>query len=179
MKGIYVDVKANPCQKSAGQMGAFVCFFFLCDDKKINIFGILINAYVLLASVCKIFSKIRYDKSKTFWFLSDKNSENTLKGLPWKFLNIHRLTLHKICKITGFHWPVFSWIRIESTIYDSVLLRENTGQWKPTFPHILCNENKMLGIKLFDRNTSFNFKKQAVLLIYTSGSSSSHKSLID
>ena len=24
-------------------------------------------------------------------------------------------------------------------IYDSVLIRENTGQWKPVFPHILCS----------------------------------------
>ena len=83
MKGIHVNVNANPCQKPAGQMGAFVCFFgFFCDDKKVNIFGILINPYVLLASVCKIFSKIIYDKSKTFLFLSDKNFENAHKGLP-------------------------------------------------------------------------------------------------
>ena len=26
------------------------------------------------------------------------------------------------------------------TIYDFVLIRENTGHWKPVFLHILCNE---------------------------------------
>ena len=25
-------------------------------------------------------------------------------------------------------------------IVDSVLIRENTGQWKPVFSHILCSE---------------------------------------
>ena len=46
-------------------------------------------------------------------------------------------TLHKICKNTGFHWPVFS--RTFSSIVDSVLIRENTGQWTTVFSHILCS----------------------------------------
>ena len=46
-------------------------------------------------------------------------------------------SLHKMSKNTGFHWPVFSLIRTES---DSVLIRENVGQWKPVFSHVLyCN----------------------------------------
>ena len=36
------------------------------------------------------------------------------------------VTQHKICGNMGFHWPVPDPIR------------ENTGQWKPVFKHILC-----------------------------------------
>ena len=31
------------------------------------------------------------------------------------------------------------WNCISYTIYDSVLIRENTGQWKPVFLQILCS----------------------------------------
>ena len=41
---------------------------------------------------------------------------------------------HKKCENTGFHWPIFSRIWTES-----VLIRENAGQWKPVFSHILCS----------------------------------------
>ena len=37
----------------------------------------------------------------------------------------------------------FSLIRIlpyEDRIVNSVLIRENTGQWKPAFSHILCRK---------------------------------------
>ena len=37
----------------------------------------------------------------------------------------------------------FSLTRIlpyKDRIYDSVLIRENTGQWKPVFSHILCSD---------------------------------------
>ena len=47
-----------------------------------------------------------------------------------------RLSLHKIYKNKGFQWPIFS---------DFALIRENTGQWKPVFWHILYSVwNKIL-----------------------------------
>ena len=44
--------------------------------------------------------------------------------------------LHKICENTGFQWHILPY---KYKIYDFVLIRENTGQWKPVFQHILCS----------------------------------------
>ena len=48
-----------------------------------------------------------------------------------------------IYKNTGFHWPILTCIRTKSTIlsriFNSVLIRENTGPSKPVFSHILCS----------------------------------------
>ena len=46
------------------------------------------------------------------------------------------LLLHKLCQNTGFRRPLFSCI--ENKIFDPVLIRENAGQRKPVFWHILC-----------------------------------------
>ena len=42
----------------------------------------------------------------------------------WNVINY--LILHKECENTGSQW-----------LYDSALIGENTGQWKPVFSHIL------------------------------------------
>ena len=41
------------------------------------------------------------------------------------------LLLHQICKNTVFHRPY------SPAIVDYVLIRENTGHWKPVFPYFL------------------------------------------
>ena len=38
-------------------------------------------------------------------------------------------------------------------IYDSVIIRENTGQWKPVFSHILCSVNVSIVLLLFKLDT--------------------------
>ena len=46
-------------------------------------------------------------------------------------------------------------LKYNDGIYDSVLIPENMGQWKPVFSHILCSENQVFrdfffSIVLFD-----------------------------
>ena len=48
------------------------------------------------------------------------------------------ITLHKISRTTGFLWPAFSRIRVESKI-----ILGNTRQRKPVFWHILCSVNNI------------------------------------
>ena len=63
--------------------------------------------------------------------------------------------LHEICKNKGIDWPVFSWIRTESTnilentgenpysrIFHAVKTRilVHLTQWKPVFSYISCSE---------------------------------------
>ena len=46
--------------------------------------------------------------------------------------------LHKKLHNTGFHWPIFIRISTESMI---LFQRENTGQWRPVFSHILGSDS--------------------------------------
>ena len=46
-----------------------------------------------------------------------------------------KVSLRKICENTGFLWPIY--FLYKERLYDSVLIREDTGQIKPVFWHIL------------------------------------------
>ena len=50
---------------------------------------------------------------------------------------------------------------MESKIYDSILIRENTGQWKPVFLHILCSDILVFSIdKIVDNVRKYETLKQ-------------------
>ena len=40
-----------------------------------------------------------------------------------------------------YGFPLTRILPYKDRIYDSVLIRENTGQWKPVFLHILCSDS--------------------------------------
>ena len=70
---------------------------------------------------------------------------------------------------------VFSLTRIlpyNDRIYDSVLIRKNTGQWKPVFSHILCSVsgNHFTLLILFDDNATFSARQNREKLdLFVSG----------
>ena len=61
--------------------------------------------------------------------------------------------LHKICKNTGFHWPI---------LYRVRTIRENTGQWKPVFLHILYRD------QMVTKHIYANKKTESCLRFYFS-----------
>ena len=67
-------------------------------------------------------------------------SQFTSMYMPKNLENTPAQVLNQLCHTTwnmrryGFSLTVFSSIR-----KDFVLIRENTGQWKPVFSHILCS----------------------------------------
>ena len=59
------------------------------------------------------------------------------KSIPPAEKRLWTISLHKICENTGFHWYVF--LPYKDRVYDSVLIRVNSGQWKPLLSHVLCS----------------------------------------
>ena len=97
---------------------------------------------VVSCEFCKIFkntyfeenlrtatSAVNYFRKKFHFFMLDSVLNTPFQPATFfRILLILIITLHKICKTAGFHWPVFSRIRTKSTtlsIYGRIRVSES------------------------------------------------------
>ena len=112
---------------------------------------------LLLASCVKVTQNIHWSHYVT------NNRQLNLDSYLYLLFKFH---VYSLCSLEDgnftpyqHHRIIYVKIRVFNDLYspaDFVLIRENTGQWKPVFSHILCSRKQQITLpKSYMRGTRF------------------------